>query len=449
MATLKRFDNETARLAALLIALFAISALILAATGYFIADRAMRAELEDFISANAGAVASGYRSEGLTEAVEVVEQLTAVPSASGRLLLESRDGRKLAGNLDTMPPREGLLEVGAGSGGGRVLGRGELLPDGSYLFVGESAARLARTRSRILGSFGWIIGATLLIAVAGGALLTGGFLRRIDAITHTCRAVVAGQFGERIPLRDSDGQLDRLSATINEMLDRIGALLESLRQVSSDIAHDLRTPLTRLRQRLESAREKATSTREYELIVARALDDCDAILAVFSALLRISQIESGMRLTSFALVDLPGLLRQVAEIFSPVAEDGEQRLSTDFASGISVHADRTLLMQMFSNLVENAIRHAGRGAVIGIECRAAGGEALVRIVDSGPGIPAAEREKVFGRLYRLERSRSTPGNGLGLALVAAIAKLHQYTVALTDAGPGLCVDIRIPLGRSA
>ncbi len=451
MATLKRLDNETARLAALLIALFAISAALLASTGYFIADRAMRAELEDLISANAGAVASGYHSEGLAEAVEVVEQLTAVPAASGRLLLQSRDGHKLAGNLDTMPPRVGLFQVGAHSDSGSdpVLGRGELLPDGSYLFVGESAARLARTRSRILGSFGWIIGATLLIAVAGGALLTRGFLRRIDAITRTCRAVVAGQFGERIPLRASDGQLDRLSGIINEMLDRIAALLESLKQVSSDIAHDLRTPLTRLRQRLDSAREKATSVPEYQLVVTRALDDCDAILAVFSALLRISQIESGMRLTSFALVDLPELLRQVAEIFSPVAEDGEQRISTDLTSGINVHADRTLLLQMFSNLVENAIRHAGRGAAIGIECRAADGEALVRIVDSGPGIPAAERDKVFGRLYRLERSRSTPGNGLGLALVAAIAKLHQYTIDLTDASPGLRVDIRIPLGRSS
>ncbi len=465
-----RFHSETARLSALLIGLFAASALVLGATVYWIADRAMRAELRDFISADVGAVTSGYRSEGLSESIEVVHQLTSVPGLADRILLQSRDGVKLAGNLDAMPPRSGLFEVtarnmdaggraagGAGrsargqegaQAGGRlqlVLGQGGFLPDGSYLFVGENAELLARTRSRILGSFVWIIGITVALAAAGGMLLSAGFLKRIDAITRTCRAVVSGRFGERIPVRHSQAQLDRLSATINDMLDRIETLLESLRQVSTDIAHELRTPLTRLRQRLESARAKSTSVGEYELVVDRALEDCDAILAVFSALLRISQIESGMRLASFAHVDLTDVLRQIVEMLTPVAADGQQTLSSDLSSAIRVRADRTLLAQMFSNLVENAIRHAGRGATIAVECRTSGDTGIVRIVDTGPGIPGPEREKVFGRLYRLERSRNTPGSGLGLALVAAIAKLHQYTITLSDAGPGLCVDVRIPL----
>jgi signal transduction histidine kinase len=449
-----RFNNETARLSALLIGLFALSALLLGLTANWITERAMLAELRDSISADAGAIASGYRSEGISEAIEVVRQLSAVPGLPGRYLLQSRDGRKLAGDLDTMPARTGLFEVTAPDGrrGARahqvVLGQGQFLPDGTYLFVGENAHRLARTREHILGALGWIIGVTVTLAIAGGALLSAGFVRRIDAMTRTCRAVVAGRFGERIPVHGSQMQLDRLSMSINEMLDRIAALLESLRQVSSDIAHDLRTPLTRLRQRLESARGKATSVAEYEQIVERALEDCDAILVVFSALLRISQIESGTRLANFTRVDLPALLRQVAELFAPVAEDAQQRLATELSGDIGVQADPTLLIQMFSNLVENAIRHAGRDAVIRIDCRSAGHEAVVRIIDSGPGIPPAERDKVFGRLYRLERSRSTPGNGLGLALVAAIAKLHQYTIILSDAGPGLCVSIYIP-GLSA
>jgi signal transduction histidine kinase len=451
----RRINNETARLAALLIGLFAVSALLLGFTAYWTADRAMRAELREFISADEGAVASGYHSEGLSEAVEVVHQLTAVPGLSGRILLQSRDGAKLAGNLDTMPARTGLFEIPARGGRSRradrqiVLGRGGFLPDGTYLFVGENAESLSRTRSHILASFGSIIGVTVALAIVGGILVSASFLKRIDAITRTCGAVVAGRFGERIPVRHSHTQLDRLSATINEMLDRIAALMESLRQVSSDIAHDLRTPLTRLRQRLDSARSKSTSAEQYELVVDRALQECDAILGVFSALLRISQIESGIRLANFAPFDLPELLRQVAETFAPVAEDGQQTLSTDLSPDVSAHGDRTLLMQMFSNLVENAIRHAGRSSVIAIECKTLGGEAVVRITDSGPGIPAAERERVFGRFYRLERSRSTPGNGLGLALVAAIATLHQYTIALTDARPGLCVNIRIPLRRPA
>ncbi|HEX4023439.1 MAG TPA: HAMP domain-containing sensor histidine kinase [Steroidobacteraceae bacterium] len=450
MFVLRRFNNESARLSALLIGLFAASALLLGNLVYLIAGQAIRAELHDFISADAGAVSSGYRGEGLSEAVEVVQQLTAAPGVSGRYLLQSRDGHKLAGDLDAMPARSGMFEFRAdGRGGGRgvhdVLGQGGFLPDGTYLFVGQNTDRLAGTRARILRSFGWIIGATLILAIAGGALLSASFLRRIDAMTRTCRAVVGGQFGERIPIAGSRGQLDRLSGTINEMLDRIATLLESLRQVSSDIAHDLRTPLTRLRQRLESARGKDAGAADYERVMEGALADCDAILTVFSALLRISQIESGSRLANFAPVDLSGLLGQVAELFAPVAEDGQQRLVSelDQAGGSGVHADRTLLLQMFSNLVENAIRHAGRGAIIRIRCRQHGADAVVQIVDSGPGIPPSERDKVFNRLYRLERSRNTPGNGLGLALVAAIAKLHRFTITLSDARPGLCVSIQI------
>ncbi|MGH8205466.1 MAG: sensor histidine kinase [Steroidobacteraceae bacterium] len=450
----KRFNNESLRLSALLIGLFAASALLLGIMVYLIAGQAMRAELHDFISADAGAVASGYRSEGLSEAIEVVQQLTAAPGVSGRYLLQNREGRRLAGNLAPMAPRSGLFQVTAGGGAGErgahvVLGQGGFLPDGTYLFVGENTDRLAGTRARILRSFGWIIGATIMLAIAGGALLGLSYLRRVDAIIRTCRAVVAGRFGERIPAGGSQGQLDLLAGAINEMLDRIAILMESLRQVSSDIAHDLRTPLTRLRQRLESARATAAGAADYELAVERALGDCDAILAVFSALLRISQIESGTRLAGFSPVSVPELLRQIGELFGPVAEDEQQQLLTDLAGVAEVYADRMLLLQMFSNLVENAIRHAGRGSIIRLECREDAGGALVRIVDSGPGIPAPERDKVFHRLYRLERSRNTPGNGLGLTLVAAIARLHRFQIALTDAGPGLCVSIRMPVTSQA
>lgn len=444
---LERLNNEGLRLSALLIALFAASALLLGGMAYVIAGRAIRAELHDFISADEGAISSGYRSEGLSEAVEVVQQLTASPGVSGRYLLQDRSGRRLAGNLPAMPPRRGLFQIEARGDSGAahvVLGEGSLLPDGNYLFVGENTDRLAGARARLLGSFGWVIGATILLALTGGVLLSAGYLRRVDDIIRTCRAVVAGRFGERIPMSGSQGQLDRLSAAINDMLDRIATLVESLRQVSSDIAHDLRTPLTRLRQRLESARGAHASSAQLEDIIERAMGDCDAILAVFSALLRISQIESGTRLASFSNVALCDLLGRIAELFAPVAEDEQQLLLTELSGPVSVHADRTLLMQMFSNLVENAIRHAGRGAVIRILCHRSGPDALVQIIDSGPGIPSAEHHKVFDRLYRLERSRNTPGNGLGLALVAAVAKLHRCSLTLSDAQPGLCVTIRMP-----
>src|SRR5579862_5178840 len=279
---LRRFINESSQLAALLIALFAGSALLLGATAYWIADRAMRAELHDVIDADVGAVLNGYRSEGRAEAIEVVQQLSAVPGVSGRYLLQSAEGQKLAGSLAPMTAKAGLFVVRASdahqlSSPQRrrehrevVLGEGRFLPDGSYLFVGEDTERLAATRGRILASFAWIIGVTGLLAIVSGAVLSAGFLRRIDAITRTCRAVVAGRFGDRIPVRGSQTQLDRLSATINEMLDRIATLMESLRQMSSDIAHDLRTPLTRLRQGLESVRGEGVGADEYETVIERA-----------------------------------------------------------------------------------------------------------------------------------------------------------------------------------
>jgi signal transduction histidine kinase len=453
LLALKPFINESSQLAALLTGLFAVSALFLTGTAYWIADRAMRAELHDVIDADAGAVLSGYHSEGRSEAIEVVQQLSAVPQLSGRYLLQGADGHKLAGNLPSMAAKAGLFEVDVAPAVRAhtdqvVLGEGRFLPDGSYLFVGEDTERLAATRDRILGAFAWIIAATVLLAIAGGSLLSAGFLRRIDAITRTCRAVVAGRFGDRIPVGSSQTQLDRLSATINDMLDQIGELMESLRQMSSDIAHDLRTPLTRLRQRLESMRGKSATVADYELVIDRALNDCDAILALFSALLRISQIESGTQRANFTRVALPQVLQRVAELYAPVVEDSQQMLRTDLCAALDVHADATLLMQMFSNLVENAIRHAGDAATIRIECCRAGEGARVRVMDSGPGIPASERDKVFGRLYRLERSRNTPGYGLGLPLAAAIAKLHQYTIELSDAAPGLCVTISIPLAAA-
>lgn len=451
MLGLKRLVNESSQLAALLIVLFAGSALLLGVSAYWIADRAMRAELHDVIDADVGAVLNGYASEGRAEAIEVVQQLSAVPGLSGRYLLQGRDGRKLAGNLAPMAATAGLFEVRSSTGRGRpdvVLGEGRFLPDGSYLFVGEDTERLAATRDRLLASFAWIIGAAVLLAIASGALLSASFLRRIDAITRTCRAVVAGRFGDRIPVGDSQTQLNRLSATINEMLDRIAALMESLRQISSDIAHDLRTPLTRLRQGLESVRGQGASGAEYEAVIERAHAECDAILAVFSALLRISQIESGMSLSNFSPLSLPQLLHRVIELYAPVIEDSQQTLQVQLGATPEVRADATLLMQMFSNLLENAIRHAGRGALIRLECHGGSDEAIVRVIDSGPGIPAAERERVFHRLYRLERSRNTSGYGLGLSLVAAIAKLHQYTIELSDAQPGLCVTIRIPLSTA-
>jgi signal transduction histidine kinase len=263
----------------------------------------------------------------------------------------------------------------------------------------------------------------------------------VDAITQTCERVIAGRLNERIPIRGRADEWDRLARAINEMLDRISALLENLQQVSSDVAHDLRTPLTRLRNRLEAAREKSTGIADYSAAIAHAIDDTDQLLSMFSALLRISQIEAGTRVQTFAAVDISALLERVYQFYLPVAEDCRHPLARTLDQDLYIRGDAELLTQLFSNLVENAIRHTAPGTHIRIALQAMHGEPVACVIDDGPGVPAEDLEKVTRRFYRGSASRSAEGHGLGLALVAAIAQLHGARLQLANAMPGLRVDV--------
>ena len=225
------------------------------------------------------------------------------------------------------------------------------------------------------------------------------------------------------------------------MLNRISALLENLRQVSSDVAHDLRTPLTRMRNRLEEARVKSESTEDYSAAVSAAIDDTDQLLAMFAALLRISQVEAGTRLGSFARVSLTELCDKAFQLYQPVAEDYRQSMTSNLAPDIWVRGDAELLMQMMTNLIENAIRHTPARSRIAVTLATDGDHARLTVSDDGTGIPVGERGKVLRRFYRASSSRSTAGHGLGLALVAAIAQLHQAKLTLAGAKPGLNVMV--------
>ncbi len=448
------FHTESFRLAALFAVLFTGSAAILIGALYWNAQDALTVQLLASVDADISSITAAYKKEGLSEAHEIVERRIATPGYSDFFLLETKSGEKLAGNLDPIPPSPGLARIPSPivletdpeeQAEHVILGRGLFLSDAVYLFVGEDTFQVTEANERSLRAFGWIMGVTLALAIGGGVLLSYAFLGRIDAITRTCRAIMAGRFDSRIPTRGTSDELDRLASAINEMLDRIAALMESLQQVSNDIAHDLRTPLTRLRQKLETARLKAETPDDYAEAVDRAILDSDKILGIFSALLRISEIEKGTRLANFAALDLAHLLREVGDIYAPVAEDNGQHLNALPMSSLMIEGDRLLLLQMFSNLIENAIRHTQPGTRIAVQLVAEDTEAVVRILDSGPGIPCEERENVFRRFYRLGASRQTPGNGLGLALVAAIATLHRAAVELSDNGPGLRVTLRFPV----
>jgi signal transduction histidine kinase len=442
------------RLAALYAGLFGLSVLLLFGVIYWITSDALRQQLAATVEGELAALVEDHRSGGLEHVAGAIERRLAsgvLPTIS-YLLLES-EGAKMAGNLTRVSPRNGWHDLpaqterdddagddeGESSGEHRLLALGTVLPDGSFLLVGEDRHRVDEVQETIVGAFGWAFAVTILLGVLGGSVLSVGFLHRVDAINRTSRAIIDGKLADRIPTRGTGDELDRLAVNLNEMLDRVQALMESLREVSSDIAHDLRTPLSRLRQRLEGARLDAQGVEDFESAVDQAIVDTDAILQTFAALLRIAQIEAGTRKAGFSDVDLSGVFRTIAEVYGAVAEDRAQVFEATIEPGIEFPGDRELLTQMLANLIENAIRHAPDGAQIELVLNSSANGPIGRISDNGPGIPPKLRDKVFQRFFRLDRSRSTAGSGLGLSLVGAVAKLHGIAITLTDNEPGLRV----------
>jgi signal transduction histidine kinase len=360
-------------------------------------------------------------------------------------------GRKIAGNLPLLPAQVGELRLpypagpdARGLAGHMILGRGAFLGSGDYAFAGRDL-QIARDAERdVIYAFAIVLAVSLLIAVGGGLLMSRSFLRRIDAITATCRKIMSGKLNERIPVRGSRNELDQLGVTINEMLNRIAALMDSLRQVSNDIAHDLRTPLAHLRYRLERAQASAGGTEDYARAVEQALADCDQLLGMFAALLRIAQIEAGARRAGMAPLDLSVLLHNLAGFYEPVVSDSGRRFLVSIAGDLWVAGDSQLLFRLFANLIDNAVRHTPPGTPIALHAMTKDGVVEVSVGDKGPGIPLEDREKVFRRFFRREQSRTTPGSGLGLSLVLAIAELHGTKVLLADNHPGLKATLELP-----
>ena len=267
--------------------------------------------------------------------------------------------------------------------------------------------------------------------------------RRLADAEAALYAFSEGDLGKRLPIAGSGDDLDRVSSAVNAALARIELLLNTVQQISTDIAHDLKSPLTRLRQTLESA--AFASEGPSKPAVQGAIAQVDSIVETFEGLLRIANIEAGGRRARFGPVDLAQVLNVVVDAFGPAAEDAGQRLTLSISDPCTVNGDRELLTQLFANIVENAIRHGNGGNVIAVAERKRGDHVVVSVADRGPGIPEAERERVLRRFYRLDRSRSTPGDGLGLALVKAIADLHGASLTLSDASPGLVCTLKFPM----
>ncbi|HEY1413891.1 MAG TPA: ATP-binding protein [Rhodopila sp.] len=441
----KPLRTSSFRLTILYAAMFGLSGLVLFAivawsVGSFMAqqiDATVANELAE-VQADAG----GQDTDALRR---VIEGLT-VNSPGIYYLLQGKDGRVLAGNMAAIKPKPGARSLDWSHRAsdrhtaGGVRGQGIRLPDGAYLFVGISDHQLGELREVISRTFLLGSSVTIVLAVAGGLVMSLGVLRRVEAVSRASRAIMAGDLGQRMTLHGTDDEFDHLSTSLNAMLDRIQALMLGLQEVSSDIAHDLRTPLTRLRQRLELARRREHTVEGLNAALDAAIGNVDDILDTFGALLRIAQIEAGTRRSGFQPVALSVLLVGLVEAYQPVVEEHAQVLQSEIAADLWVDGDRELLTQLFANLIDNAIGHSPAGALLSVEAALSPQGILAVVSDTGPGIPAAYREKVLQRFYRLETSRTTAGSGLGLSLVSAVVGLHEATLALEDNEPGLrCV----------
>ena len=314
------------------------------------------------------------------------------------------------------------------------------LIDGSRLVVGRDISNLQALSEWLrLVTFWSGLGITVL-AVGGGFLIASIFLRRLERVNRSLQQIMGGRLDQRVPAIGLGDEFDRLTDNLNLMLARIEALMNGLRQVSTDIAHDLRTPLSRLRRHLESMRESAGSE-----VLTGAIDSSvaqlDGVLTTFHALLKIGQIEAGAGRARFSAVDLSSVMARVGDAYRTAAEDAGKILRTSISPAISVNGDPQLLAQLFVNLVENALAHGGAHAGIAMGLATIDGVVIATVSDDGPGIPAGERDRVQRRFYRLDASRTTPGSGLGLALVSAIAELHGAELVLEDNHPGLTVKV--------
>lgn len=312
------------------------------------------------------------------------------------------------------------------------------------LVVGDDLSRIAEVEEAITSAFAWAVGLAAVLGIGGGILLSRAFLARVDAIARTAEAIIAGDLTRRIPIQGGS-DFDRLAGTLNHMLDRISALMESLRQVSTDVAHDLRTPLSRLYQKLDDARDNARSVADYQSAIEGAAKDAEALMETFSALLRIAQVEGASRRSAFRNVDLTTVVDAVVDAYRPDAEDAGHVIEAEVEAGLLVHGDRELLTQAVANLIENGLRHTPAGTVMqlklnhlpGFGCR-------LTVDDDGPGVAVEDLPQLTRRFFRGERSRTTHGNGLGLSLVAAVAELHGCKLMVESRSPGLRIVLQFP-----
>lgn len=450
-----------------LFALFAASLL-----GYFAWNtrRLITEQITSTVNAEIGELSAIYDRRGLRALAPNIENRALRPGAN-LYLLTAPNGQMIAGNVGALAPgvmgTEGWSETlyrrdDQDSTDHRALVRVTQLDNGLRLLIGRDLEERRRLFGIVAKAAQWSILVVVVLGIGGGIFVARRVLHRIDAMTGTTQRIMAGDLSGRLPVGRSGDELDRLASNLNAMLERIEALMMGLKEVSDNIAHDLKTPLTRLRNRAEEALAKSASEAEYRAALERTIEESDGLIRTFNALLMIARAESGQARGNMDDFDAAEVANGIHELYEPLAEDDEMtlRVRTAFAP---VHGNRELISQALANLVENAIKYGkpapaaqslSAGAVSGsreilIEARREAGEVLLSVTDHGPGIPAGDRKHAVERFVRLDASRSQPGSGLGLSLASAVATLHSGELRLNDAHPGLVATLVLPARADA
>ena len=447
--------TSTFRLSALYLLFFLLSTIALLGYIYYNSVGLLQRQNEETIGAEVAGLADQYGAQGLEGLLGAINRRVEAKSHM-LLMLADGQGGYLAGNLHSplitaFPDNEWIdFTIKAGDAdapvGHQARGFNMQLPQNFQLIVGQDVEDLNQFLGVIRRAFYWGLGLALAMGLGGGYLISRNFLRRVDAITETSRVIMNGDLTGRMPISGSGDELDRLAGSLNDMLGQIEKLIQGMREVSSNVAHDLRTPLTRLRARIEAALRQE-NVADYKTTMEQTLADSDALLSTFNAVLSITQLESGEQRTNLQVLDANEILEDVVDLYAPLAEDNLGTLTLISTPGLLIRAKRELMAQALINLVDNALKYGESktgGARIEVSGKKQGDEVVITVSDNGPGIPDKDKLRVLQRFVRLDESRSKPGNGLGLSLVASVANLLNGNIILKSNNPGLRAELHLP-----
>lgn len=440
------------------VSVFTLSVLMLLAFIYLYTSNYMAQQTDATIQAEIEGLKERYEIDGLSGLSELIaERISRKPAGSEILLLVDPALNYRVGNLDRWPNVPGTPDGWLNFRLERVAWGDDLvhwararrfrLPGGFLLLVGRDLHDLEMSKKAVAKTLIWSLAIAAILALLGGIAMTRGLLKRLEMINQTSSEIMQGDLSRRIPTNDTGDDFDQLSSNLNQMLDRIEMLMEGVRRVSDNIAHDLRTPLARLKNHLDEILHNPEPGVRDENI-EQAIQEADELLGTFNALLRIARIESQKQPDYFTAVSVGSIVSDAVELYEPLAEEKSQHLTAVVdCEPDTIHGDRELLSQLVVNILDNAIKYTPAGGRISVRVYCLAGRVGLEVADEGAGIPESERDKVFQRFYRLESCRSSPGNGLGLSLVRAIAELHCAVVSLDDNAPGLIFRIKFPVCR--